>query len=337
MSELRMLAAKPSCEENNTSGQETRLDYTPLGAADSRWAVILSGGDGKRLLPLTRKFSGDDRPKQSCKLPGSDSLLVQTLRRIARVASPQRTFSVVTRSDERFFRHEAPEALLIQPCNLGTGPAITYSLEHIQKVDPDAVVGFFPSDHHFSDERVLVDCVNRAYKFAELHPDTVVLLGIKATHPETGYGWIEPSEPLQAIERGMIFAVRGFWEKPSQATAVALMRRGCLWNSFIMVGRLEAFREFLQRAVPYLLHSFDSIAPALFTPREESRVADLYRGISSSSFAKDVLSTHSGRLAVVFNKALEWVDVGEVDRALSLIEERGLERGEVVSIARATA
>ena len=91
-----------------------------------RWGVILAGGDGKRLLPLTRKISGDDRPKQFFALTGCETLLEQTRRRVSRVIAEQQTLLLLTQTHECFYADQladvARERLLIQPHNHGTAP-----------------------------------------------------------------------------------------------------------------------------------------------------------------------------------------------------------------------
>ncbi len=93
-----------------------------------RWGLILAGGDGKRLLPLTRRIAGDDRPKQFCHILGSETLLHQTQRRVSRMLHSWRTLLVLTRTHEPFYADEVAgipsSRLLIQPSNPGTGPAI---------------------------------------------------------------------------------------------------------------------------------------------------------------------------------------------------------------------
>ena len=121
--------------------KQRQNESDPRGAVDHRWAVILAGGDGRRLLPLTRRLSGDDRPKQFCRVLGDETLLDQTLRRVATDREPGAN---VLRRDqgarELLFRDQTGIArrgsLLVQPHNRGTGPAIVYSLMRLERDGP---------------------------------------------------------------------------------------------------------------------------------------------------------------------------------------------------------
>src|SRR5688572_5951108 len=103
-----------------------------------RWAVILAGGDGTRLQPLTRTISGDDRPKQFCPIIGGRTLLDQTSRRVALSVPPAQTLTVVTQTHERFYKSllkDLPkDRLLVQPENKGTAPAILFSLLRVAQL-----------------------------------------------------------------------------------------------------------------------------------------------------------------------------------------------------------
>ncbi|MBZ5620564.1 MAG: hypothetical protein LAQ69_17840, partial [Acidobacteriia bacterium] len=111
------------------------------------------------MLPLTRRIAGDDRPKQFCAIMSGDTLLHQTRRRVRRMIKPEQTLLVVTKTHERFYADQLTgtpsSCVLVQPHNHGTAPAILFSLIRLLQLDSQAIVAFFPSDHHFADDDAL--------------------------------------------------------------------------------------------------------------------------------------------------------------------------------------
>ena len=293
------------------------------------WGVILAGGDGRRLLPLTRRIAGDNRPKQFCCVLGSETLLRQTRRRVAELLPPQRILIVLTKAHESFYGDQvddvSPFSLLIQPDNRGTAPAILYSLMRIKHLDPNALVAFFPSDHYIGEDVVLRRHIDSAFRQASSHPNTVLLLGMSPDNPEVDYGWIQPGAPICGTIEEAIFHVDRFWEKPSQSLACHLMSAGCLWNSFIMVGWVQAFLNLIRDAVPVLFRSFYQ-TKANLGPSDQISLDDLYSRIPAVNFSKEVLSAKASALAVLRADDLEWSDLGEPGRVLSVIARKGIQK-----------
>ena len=290
-----------------------------------RWAVILAGGDGTRLQPLTRVISGDNRPKQFCAFQGSTTLLDQTRHRVALSVPNKYTLTVVTQTHERFYKHlfknSAKGRLLVQPINKGTAPAILFSALRIAQLSPDAKVAFFPSDHHLTDEPQFMAHVENAFAAVPSVTETITLLGIKPDKPEISYGWIEPDGTQ---DRTTLSHVRRFWEKPSYSVARKLMQRGGLWNSFVMVGNVSAFLKIIERTLPGLYGLFLKIASTFGTAEEATTLSDAYSSIPPSNFSEQVLSQSPNDLFVMQMPPVGWCDLGEPKRAVRALKLSGL-------------
>jgi mannose-1-phosphate guanylyltransferase len=215
--------------------------------------------------------------------------------------------------------------MVIQPYNQGTAPAILYSLLRIREMDPEGIIAFFPSDHHFSDDEAFACHLKSAYAAAASLPERVILLGIPPDAPEVDYGWIEPGVSADRMMPSSVFPVSRFWEKPRRKLAAALMTGGCLWNSFIMVGHVSAFLNPVRRTLPTLLDAFESVRASLLTPSEGTEVSKIYSAIRTASFSEDVLSVRPQDLAVLCATGLGWSDLGDPDRVLSVLERKGVE------------
>ena len=294
-----------------------------------RWAVILAGGDGTRLQSMTRAITGDNRPKQFVPVIGGSTLLNQTRRRVGLSIEPSRTSIVVTQKHRRFYESLAdeipPRLLLEQPANKGTAPAILYALLRVAARSPKAVVALFPSDHFFSDDEEFMSHIDVAIDAVEVQPETVMLLGITPTAPETEYGWIEPQPSILSHAQKSITRVRKFWEKPSLNLATSLMERGCLWNSFVMVGHVDALLKMTRAAMPEMYAAFAAITPSFETATEHKLVAALYSQLEDSNFSHQVLAVRPEDLMVMRVADVGWTDLGEPNRVVSALTRIGVE------------
>jgi mannose-1-phosphate guanylyltransferase len=291
----------------------------------SRWAVVLAGGDGIRLRSLTRAIAGDERPKQFCALLEDETLLQQTVRRVAGVVRPSRTRVVLTRDHEPYFDSQTKEAetpVIIQPANRGTAPAILYSLLSIESEERHAQVALFPADHYYADDVAFTEHVDLAFQAVARRPGLVILLGVVPTGPEVDYGWIQPGEPLHGVLKGELFRVRRFWEKPSLEVAKDLLAHGWLWNSFVLVGAVHNLLDLIRNSVPKLYRCFETVRPAIGTLAESGVANELYARISSVDFSGQVLSASPRALTVLPVADTGWTDMGNVDRVLSVLESR---------------
>ena len=305
------------------------LDATPHAevpaSLGNRWGLILAGGDGTRLQKLTRLICGDTRPKQFCPLIGTDTLLEQTRKRAERMIPGEQILVPLTRSHRAFYLQEPgilPSQRIIQPVNKGTAPPILYSLLSIEQNDPEAIVAILPCDHHYLDELRFAAALESAFAIAEERNDSVVLLGAPPQGPEVEYGWIELGPSMDSAD-GASFHVQGFCEKPPIHTARELLKRGSLWNTFVMVGHVRGFLEMANAALGDVMEQFRQCE--LWTGSEVEIPDSLYERIRNIDFSRHVLSVQAGRLIALRMGCTGWSDLGHPERVVDVLRAAGLE------------
>lgn len=305
---------------------ETKTNY--CSRAD-RHAVILAGGDGTRLRSLTRAIAGDERPKQFCPILGEETLLDNTRARTALLFAPEKTHFSLTKTHERYYdqllRDVPSSQLAIQPDNRGTAPAILYSLMRLAKISPGATVSIFPSDHYISDDNAFMDHIESAFSSAETDSRSIVLLGIEPEKAEISYGWIEPAKSLFGDLSRSVSRVSRFWEKPTSGVAQTLFGSGCLWNSFVMVGRVETFLELFRRHLPEMHRMFAAVVNLLGTPQEAAVIRSIYSWMENSNFSSDVLEKCTDELLVMRVGDVGWCDWGEPERVVGTLTSLGVQ------------
>lgn len=298
----------------------------------NQWAAILAGGDGMRLQALTTALAGDQRPKQYCRLlGGSRTLLDETRDRVGQVVSPERTVFVVTEPHAKYYKTELADVpdwnVFAQPSNRGTLAAVAFTLARLKRAGASGIIGFFPSDHYYRDTTLFCQAVSMAYWQANRRQDRVILLGAEATHAETDYGWIEPGAVLgqQRYATGCHWPLRfvdRFVEKPTAAVAQSMLSRGCLWNTLVVVGHIDALIGMIEATNPEVAHVMADLADVDSSIHDARLLAEVYRSVRRADFSSDVLAAAPDRLYVMTVPNLGWTDLGRPERVVDVLAER---------------
>lgn len=282
--------------------------------ARDTWLVILAGGEGKRLAPLTRALYGCDLPKQFAVLSGDKSLLQETVERAGQLGELSRTIVVVSSHHEDLARAQlAPYPavrLLVQPFGLDTGPGLLFPLAYVRARSPEGRVVVLPADHHMTSVGPLARALDRASS------ERVTLVGVEADRPETEYGWIVPGARVAGSNRDdAVWQVRRFVEKPNEDMARRLRDRGAVWNTFIATGPVAAFWDLARAHLPRHVLGFEMWASSADAAESASRLCSLYHDLPHANWSVDVLArTPPRELALVAMAGSGWSDWGSPQR-----------------------
>jgi mannose-1-phosphate guanylyltransferase len=263
------------------------------------WVVIMAGGGGTRLWPLSRR----KQPKQFLALlPGGETLLGATVRRCAPLAPLERVLIVTAASQVESVRRvlpSLPEAnIVVEPEARNTAPCIGLGALSVVARDPDGVMAVLPSDQFVADEPAFVTAARQAIAVAER--GEVVTVGITPLHPETGFGYIQCGDSIEGNARRVV----RFVEKPDKQTAEGYLASGhYLWNAGMFFFAARRILDEIRRRMPDLSTILDGIAA------DPSRAGELYPKSPKVSIDYGVMEKLGGAMAVV-PADIGWSDVG---------------------------
>jgi mannose-1-phosphate guanylyltransferase len=273
----------------------------------SYYALIMAGGGGTRLWPLSRRA----RPKQALTLVGERTMFEHAVDRIASLFQPEEIFVVTGEEHLESLLLQAPELpranFLLEPVGQGTAPAIGLGAVHLRRRDPQAVMVVLTADHFIRDVERFRRVLTAAAQVAE--KGHLVTLGITPSFPSTGFGYIQQGEQLYEVDGFAVFRALRFTEKPSPETAFQMVESGLYtWNSGMFIWRVDRIMEEFARQMPDLYDVLMQIDAVLGTPAYEPTLRRLWPELSPQSIDYGVME--GARDVVVIPVDIGWSDVG---------------------------
>lgn len=264
--------------------------------------VILAGGSGTRLWPLSRKNS----PKQFHALLGEKSLLQDTYNRCLTVTPAEHIFICTAAPYAEQIAKDLPlvsaNRIIFEPVARNTAPAIAYAVRAVQKIYPQAAIATISSDHAITNPDEFTRSLTIAFEALTEHQGSLITIGITPTRPDTGFGYIQMGNEQAVIRDQRIFDIANFKEKPDEKTAAEYFARWeYLWNAGYFIFLATSFREWISLYAP-------EIAP-IFTV-SEAELTETYTNLASTPIDTALVEKLPREKRLVLPSTLAWSDVG---------------------------
>jgi len=254
------------------------------------YPVVLAGGRGTRFWPLSRKR----RAKQLLALDGKQTMIQQTVARLLPLAPASRCWIITNEDSQREITRQLPrlkrQQIIAEPVGRNTAPAIGLAAFILMRSDPDAVIGMFPSDHVIGDQDSYHRVLEAGIRIAA-SGENIVVLGIRPTRAETGYGYIEAG-----AQAGGALQVRRFTEKPDADHAAAFLAAGnYFWNSGMFLWSARTLANALREHLPKTALLLEQIALTYGTRRFARAFRRIYAKCENISVDYAVLEPRSAK------------------------------------------
>jgi mannose-1-phosphate guanylyltransferase len=285
---------------------------------DHTYAVIMAGGGGTRLWPLSRK----SKPKQMLPLLEENRTLFQTtVERLEGLLPPERILVVTVAEQAEGLREQAPELpaenFLIEPAPRGTASVVGLAAVALRQRDPAAVMAVLPADHFIRNRDLFHLLIRVAVDVAE--KDYLVTLGITPTYPGTGYGYIQRGEPIPERVIYPVYGVKKFREKPNEVQAREMLSTGDhSWNSGMFVWRVDAILAEIGRQMPELKSALEGIAAGWGGARRDEVIQRVWLDLENVTVDYGIME-HADKVAVLPAGGLDWSDVGSWDSLFDVL------------------
>jgi len=274
------------------------------------YAVIMAGGSGTRLWPLSRK----NKPKQFQPLISEKTLLQETYDRVKNFLPDEQIFISATPEYEAEILKQLPslpkDNCIIEPCARNTTAAHGFIAFNLLNRDPDAVFTTLPSDHAIQDLNAFIEANLAAFETIKKYPEKLVTLGINPTAPETGLGYIKMGKDFETINDQKVYKIESFIEKPDLETAKKYVADwGYLWNSANYFFRADTLLNLIKKYRPASYNILKEINDLTLNKGKFEDIKALYETIDKEQLADSVFEQKDLESLVV-PANLGWNDVG---------------------------
>lgn len=281
-----------------------------------RYALIIAGGSGTRLWPMSRS----SQPKQLLPFIKGRSLLQIARDRLEGLVPAANAYICAGQSHKQAIMENlaslSEEQYIGEPTGRDTLNAVGLAAAVIARRDPQAVIAVFTADHIIEPVEIFQACVKQGYELAEASEPTLVTFGIRPTHPATGYGYLQLGDSLKGSGGTSARTVHNFKEKPDAPTARSYLAAGpseYLWNSGMFVWKASVLLNCIAHYAPQNFDGIKAIAAAWDTPNRNKVAGEIYPTLKKISVDFAIMEPASRdpkvRVAAV-PMDLTWLDVG---------------------------